>query len=179
MNKETLVTQIQSGNHKVIDEIYLQYKTEFVVYASRFEISDEDVVDIYQDSVIVLYENILSGKLTDFSSSVKTYLFAIGKYKVYNKLKLKNTTEDFSNYEFLLEEENQDDPPVQEENIKKLLTAYQKLGNKCKQVLRLFYYENQTIEEIKNQLDYTSKDVVKSQKSRCIKQLKEILLKLK
>lgn len=177
MNKEVLVKQIQSGSHKAIEDIYIRYKTEFLVYAARFAISDEDALDIYQDSVIVLYENILSGKLVSFSSSIKTYLFAIGKYKIYNKSKSKIATESFSDFQFILEEESEGELPVQEENIKKLLSIYKELGSKCKEVLKLFYYENKTIEDIKNQLGYTSKDVVKSQKSRCLKQLKELMLK--
>jgi|SRR5690554_1004945 len=180
MNRESsLAEQLQYGDRKAIEKVYTLYKAEFLVYASRFSVSEEDAVDIYQDSMVSLYENIRSGKLTSFTSSVKTYLFAIGKYKIYNSLKVKTTTEDLSDYEFLLKEENDDSFLVQEENIEKVKIAYQQLGDKCREVLKLFYYENRSIEEIKDRLDYTSKDVVKSQKSRCIKQLKEILLKIK
>lgn len=180
MNKaERLIQDIQSGNQKTVEEIYTQYKSDFLVYALRFSVSNEDAVDIYQDSVIVLYENILSGKLTDFSSSVKTYLFAIGKYKIYNSLKVKNTTENFEDYEFLLKDETEEILLPEEENIEKIQNAFKQLGSKCREVLKLFYYENQSIEEIKDRLNYTSKDVVKSQKSRCIKQLKELMLKNK
>jgi DNA-directed RNA polymerase specialized sigma subunit len=68
---------------------------------------------------------------------------------------------------------------LKEENIEKVQKGYQELGTRCQEVLKMFYYENLSIEEIKNRLNYTSKDVVKSQKSRCIKQLKEIVLKLR
>lgn len=180
MNKESsLIEQIQSGDQKAIERIYTRFKAEFLVYASRFSINDEDAVDIYQDSVVTLYENILSGKLTSLTSSVKTYLFAIGKYKIYNSLKVKATTADFGDYELLLEEESDEEFLLREKNIENLQQAYRQLGTKCQEVVKLFYYENLSIEEIKDRLDYRSKDVVKSQKSRCIKQIKEILLKLK
>jgi|SRR5690554_6820377 len=180
MNKENrLIEQIQSGDQKSIERIYTQFKTEFLVYSSRFSVSDEDALDIYQDSIIALYENILSGKLTSFTSSLKTYLFAIGKYKIYNSLKVKVIIEDIDDYEFLLKEESDDEFLLREENVKKLQQAYQTLGGKCQKVVKLFYYENLTIEEIKDRLGYASKDVVKSQKSRCIKQIRELLLKLK
>lgn len=178
--EKSLLKQIQSGDHRAIEEVYILYKTDFMAYASRFSVNDEDVVDIYQDSIIVLYENIISGKLVSLTSSVKTYLFAIGKYKIYNSLKIKATTkEGFSDYEFLLKEDNEEDFLLKEENIEKVQKGYQALGTRCQEVLKMFYYENLSIEEIKNRLNYTSKDVVKSQKSRCIKQLKEIVLKLR
>jgi|SRR5690606_16287250 len=179
MNEERLIAQMLSGDQKAIEKIYNRYKTEFLVYASRFSVNGEDAVDIYQDSIVVLYENILSGKLTSLTSSVKTYLFAIGKYKIYNRLKVKTVTADIADYEFLLTEESDEEFILHEENTLKVQQAYRQLGGKCREVLKLFYYENRTIEEIKDRLAYTSKDVVKSQKSRCIKQIKEILLKSK
>jgi len=179
MNRESrLIKQIQSGDHKAIERIYIRFKADFLDFSSRFSISEEDAVDIYQDSIVVLYENILSGKLTSLTSSVKTYLFAIGKYKIYNSLKVKPTV-DIDDYEYILEEEDSEELLLQEQNIEKLRRAYRQLGSRCQEVIKLFYYENQTIEKIKERLDYTSKDVVKSQKSRCIKQIREILLKLK
>jgi len=176
MNKESkLIEQLRSGDQELLVKIYAEYKIEFLAYTSRFSISDEDAVDIYQDSMIVLYENILSGKLTTLTSSVKTYLFAIGKYKIYNTLKVKVSLVDFEDYEFLLAEDNEEFL-LREKNIEQLQKAYLQLGCKCKEVIKLFYYENLTIKEIKNRLAYTSKDVVKTQKSRCIKQIKDILL---
>src|SRR5690606_35641441 len=176
MNRESrLIEQIQSGDQKAIERIYIRFKADFLNFSARFSISEEDAVDIYQDSIVVLYENILSGKLTSLTSSVKTYLFAIGKYKIYNSLKFKPIIEDIDDYEYTLKEEDNEEFLLQEQNIEKLRPAYRQLGSRCQMVIKLFYYENQTIEEIKERLDYTSKDVVKSQKSRCIKQIRELL----
>ena len=54
-----------------------------------------------------------------------------------------------------------------------LQKAFVTLGKKCKEVLSLFYYRGYTIDEICTRLNYDNKNVVKSQKSRCIKQLKD------
>lgn len=180
MNREKrLIEKIKSGDQKTIEKVYTRYKAEFLAYALRLSVSAEEAADIYQDSVIVLYENIVSGKLNSLTSSLKTYLFAIGKYKIYNSLKIKVITKDFVDYEFLLKEESEEEFSLREENIEKIQKAYRELGSRCQEVLKMFYYENRSIEEIKNRLKYASKDVAKSQKSRCIKQLKNILLKLK
>lgn len=180
MNKENrLIKQIKSGDQQAIEKIYNLYKREFLVYSSRFSVSDDDAIDIYQDSIVVLYENILSGKLTSLTSSLKTYLFAIGKYKIYNSLKIKANIMDLDEYKHVLEEESDEEFLLREENIKRQQQAYQQLGGKCQKIIKSFYYENLSIEEIKTRLGYASKDVVKSQKSRCIKQIREIILKLK
>jgi len=51
--------------------------------------------------------------------------------------------------------------------------AMNALGSKCKDIITLFYLRGFNIEEITEYLGYSSKDVVKSQKSRCLKTLKE------
>src|SRR5690606_36626853 len=47
------------------------------------------------------------------------------------------------------------------------------LGKKCQELLTLFYYRGYTIKDIIETSDYTSENVVKSAKSRCMKTLKE------
>src|SRR5690554_232702 len=171
-----LIKLIKTGDKTSLESVYTLYKKEFLLYSNRFSLSHEDALDIYQDTIIALYNNIMSGKLKMLSCSLKTYLFTIGKYQIYNRLKAKTILEDMADYEFLLPEESEEAFLLREENITALQKAYKGLGGKCQEVLRLFYYQNYSLEEIKNNLDYTSKDVVKSQKSRCLKQLKEILL---
>jgi RNA polymerase sigma factor (sigma-70 family) len=176
MNKENkLIKHIKSGDKTALEAVYTRFRKEFLLYTTRFPVSDEDALDIYQDAVVVLYENIISGKLNTLSSSLKTYLFSIGKYQLYNRLKLKIATEDIANFEFILKEEKQEEFLMAEENIAKLQRAYNELGEQCQKVLKLFYHDNLTLEDIMVNLNYNSKDVVKSQKSRCLKQLKEIL----
>ena len=56
-----------------------------------------------------------------------------------------------------------------------LKIAYEKLGEQCQKILSLFYFENKKLEEIQSILNYENKDVLKSQKSRCISHLKKSL----
>lgn len=179
MNKENkLIKHIKSGDKTALEAVYTRYRKEFLLYTSRFSVSDEDALDIYQDAVVVLYENIISGKLNTLSSSLKTYLFSIGKYQLYNRLKVKVSIEDITEFELILKEEKKEDLLMTEENINKLQGAYNDLGEQCQKVLKLFYHDNLSLDEIMKNLNYNSKDVVKSQKSRCLKQLKEIMLKM-
>ncbi|WP_254097249.1 RNA polymerase sigma factor [Aquimarina sp. Aq107] len=50
---------------------------------------------------------------------------------------------------------------------------FKNLGKRCQEMLTLFYYRGLTIDEITESLGYENKNVVKSQKSRCLKSLKE------
>lgn len=63
------------------------------------------------------------------------------------------------------------------EQVQQLGIVFKKLGEQCQKVLRLFYYEEKKLDEIQQLLSYSSKDVLKAQKSRCLKQLKELIQK--
>lgn len=177
MNKDLqLIALIKNGDKKTLDGVYLRYKNEFLLFSRRFSLPEEDIKDIYQDSVVALYENICNGKLDQLEGTLKTYLFAIGKYKIYNKTAHNNKVAHTEELEWEPSEEMEMIAvEVNNERQMKLQLAYRQLGKKCKEVLGLFYYEGLKLDEIKSRLNYTSKDVLKSQKSRCLKQLKKLV----
>lgn len=64
MNKEErLIQRIRNGNKKDLGKVYTIHKPQFVDFAKKYTKEEDMILDIYQDSVIILYENILSGKL--------------------------------------------------------------------------------------------------------------------
>jgi len=178
MHRDTfLFEELKKGSNKALSSIYKMYKSDFIRYARKFNLSDEEVVDVYQDAILALRENVVTGKLNILNSTLKTYFFSIGKYMIYDCLRKKNNI-DFKELKELevnykSEEFNFLFTKELSEKQKKLSIAFQKLGDKCKRLLTLFYYQEYTLEEIVNELNYKTKDVVKSQKSRCLKTLKD------
>lgn len=176
MNEGKLINRLKKGDEKALEEIYTEYKSDFFAFAKRFKANNDDVYDSYQDATIILYEHALNGKIDDLKSSVKTYLFGIGKFVLIGKLKKGNKSvfgkDDTYDFDTTLEDINNDDE-ILTNRQKRLKLEIEKLGKKCKEVLELFYYRGYTIEDITNYLEYDNKNVVKSQKSRCLKQLKD------
>ena len=174
MNKEREWIQcLQDGNTTILHEIYLEYKAGFLGFAKRYPIDTGVALDIYHDSVIALYENIVQGKLNELKSSIKTYLYAIGKYKIFAYLRSPKQEE--LRGEELMEQINLFEIDTAEERLQLLRRSYLQLGPKCQQMLHLFYYKGLKLEGIQREMSYESKDTVKSQKSRCLKQLKKII----
>ena len=88
MVEKSLIHKIKDNGASEVEAVYRDYRDEFRSWALRsFNCSNEDVQDVYQQVIIVLYENVLSGKLTQLSSNIKTYLFAIGKNKFYELMR--------------------------------------------------------------------------------------------
>ncbi len=172
-----VVDKLKEEDFKVLDEVYLTYKKEFFLFAKTFSIAEEDIPDIYQETIISLYENIQTKKLEYLTSSLKTYLFATGKFKIYKQLSKNKSLNHEGNIIHISEEMQVFEAEVEEERQHLLKSGWRQLGVKCQKILELYYYNGKTLDEIQNELDYTSKDVLKSQKSRCLKQLKELVKK--
>ena len=175
MNKlNNLIDLLKKNDEKAIRDFYNENKNGFILFAKRYNLDQDDIVDVYQDAIIALIENAKKGKIDNLQSSLSTYLFGIGKFMIFQKLKKEKKTfltDDFLNMEYLDEDYDEEENNLQ---IKLLQKAMQKLGEQCKKVLLHFYYEEKKLDEIQESLGYSSKDVLKSQKSRCLKQLKEL-----
>jgi RNA polymerase sigma-70 factor (ECF subfamily) len=168
---------LRSGSDFVLKRIYEENRSKFLNYAKRFSISDEDVLDVYQDSYVIFYNNVMSGKLKNLNSSVSTYLFAIGKNLIFDKMRRENKKVQYKVVDF-----EPDEVDVYNLNFsgvetndrqKKLFEHFSDLGTKCQEILSFFYYEGLTISEIMEVGGYNSENVVKATKSRCLKTLKD------
>ncbi len=95
-----------------------------------------------------------------------------------NKLKYNQRFKDHPDeFDRLINETHfENDIIVNEKN--QFVTAHlEKLGEPCHSILKLFYYDSFSMESIAVKLDYKNTDVVKSQKLRCIKELRKALVK--
>lgn len=174
---DDLTTQIKNDDHQAIQKIYEDNRKGFILFASRYDIEKEDILDVYQDAIIVLIENIKKGKAEDLKSTLNTYLFSIGKFMIFQRMKKKGRvvrSEDWEKVEF---EDYFSDESEKNDQTKLLQEGLKKLGDQCRHLLSLFYYEEKKLEEIQYLLGYSSKNVLKTQKSRCLKQLKDLTRK--
>ncbi|KAA1247514.1 RNA polymerase sigma factor [Aquimarina sp. RZ0] len=175
--KEELLT-LKKSHNQALEKIYNEYRSSFLQFAKKYELDHDSVIDVYQDAFIALREHAIQGKLDNIKSSVKTYLFSIGKYMIYDLLRKQKKTipyehsvefKETADEEFFFEE------PELTSKQQLLRQYFKNLGKRCQEMLTLFYYRGLTIDEITESLGYENKNVVKSQKSRCLKSLKELI----
>ncbi len=177
----TLFNALKKGSEIAFKKVYQDNRLLFLNFARKYGLKDEDILDMYQDAYIVFYENIGNGKLKELKSSISTYLIGIGKYKIMDKLrkdKKKITSEAMLKNEQQIDSEIKSfDLSSEESNPQQLLLLkhFDLLGEKCKAILTLFYYKQYSIKEIMIACAYSNENVVKSQKSRCLKTLKEAI----
>ena len=167
---------LKQANPKAIEEVYKTHRKAFIYFGNKYGLSEDELLDIYQDAIIAFIENLRKGHLENIQVEVKTYLFSIGKYLIFSKLKNKNS--DHLLVEHLPDEiiwEELDDE--KEQLLLEISAGLKQLGEQCYKILTMFYYEEKKLDEIQKILNYEQKDVLKSQKSRCLNHLKKILKK--
>jgi len=57
-----------------------------------------------------------------------------------------------------------------------VMTIVEQLGDACKKILVLFYYENLSMKEILEKTDYETEQVVRNKKYKCLKQLEQMIV---
>ncbi len=182
MSDENIIAAIRKGDENKLMAIYRAYRNDFIYWSMRHFSCSEDVAkDVFQVAITIFYENIVSGKLVKLSSSVKTYLFAIGKNKLHENnvakerdLRIQNHVEHTIRDGFRLEafgDENQEEKEAMYDQLENALTE---LGEPCRTVLEMYYYRDMGIEDIAKSMQYKSTDSAKTQKYKCLTRLKKI-----
>jgi RNA polymerase sigma factor (sigma-70 family) len=175
MFDQSIITEIKNGRQEKLTQIYRAHRDEFISWAGRnFQCGEEIAKDIFQMSMVIFYENIISGKLASLHSSVKTYLFAIGKNKIMEH-QLSNKRQQTIQEHFIREPLLEDYSEEKEETIRRVEGALVELGEPCKSLLELYYYRSYSIEQIAFTLNYKSNDSAKTQKYKCLTRLKKLM----
>lgn len=134
----------------------------------------EEAQDVFQDAIIVLYEKT---KISDFklTCALKTYIYSIVRnlwLKALSKKKIKVSITDYEKfYNIPIEEE----PEENKDKMSEVNAALKLLGDKCRQLLVSFYFEKKKMQLIAEELGYEKAVNAKSQKYKCMQQLKKLL----
>ena len=150
----------------------------------------DDKKDIFQESFLTFWENILAGKLyvergqlfgkggKPFKSKLTTYFMSIAKFKYYEWVRKNSSTtnvnvEDVGLKELFLEIYQEEEPDETETKLGIISDCISHMQEHCRQILTLFYYEMKTLDEILKQLHYINKDSLKNAKCRCVNSLQD------
>ncbi|CAA6830222.1 MAG: RNA polymerase sigma-70 factor, ECF subfamily, putative [uncultured Aureispira sp.] len=181
-----ILEAIKRGDPKVLEKLYDDNRQPFLVWAAQtYQCETEDAVGIYQKAYTILYLNVRNGKLTSLTSTIKTYLFSIGKNLFREKFRDKHNRlvnlDDVSNSSIV---ENQLDNNIfdtykdehQKELVRHLLNE---IGNPCKKLLNLMFIQGYSAEAVVHEMGYSDERVVRKRKSLCLKKLREMVAEKK
>ena len=139
--------------------------------------SADDAADIFQEVIIAFMNLVRQGKFRG-DSSIRTFLYALNRNLWLNELKKRGRSFHREvNYEKMNEQEEASAGNLLEnrEMNGQLMKVLETLGDHCKKILVLYYYENQSMKEILAALHYENEQVVRNKKYKCLKKLEELI----
>ncbi|MCQ2369458.1 MAG: sigma-70 family RNA polymerase sigma factor [Paludibacteraceae bacterium] len=159
-------------------KLYDLYRYRFISYIQHqfSTLTAEDVEDIYNESILVVWENVGRGKLTsgNIRSSILTYIIGVGSLKAKHLLSERKDTQFVelkdTDYEFGAELVDYGESPVRQA-VREIL---EKLDTRCRNLLDLFYTFGYEMATIAAKLGMPNADTAKAQKYKCMKRFEEL-----
>lgn len=179
MDSHSLIERIRSKDSELgLKEVYNKYRNEFVLWAVRHHsCTMEEAKDVFQQTMIIFYENIIYQKVTDIKTQVKTYIFGIGKNKIHELVR--NKTKQGSQFKDQLyvssEYYYQQADDSYEDQLQVVETCLDQLGDPCRRILAQYYYDKKTMLQISESLGYKNSETVKNLKYKCLQRLRQIV----
>jgi len=173
-----VIERIKSGDDRELAQIYTDYRSEFISWITKnYHCNVEEAKDVYQFSIMTFYENIINNKLVDLKSSVKTYLFAIGKNKILEKRKHDSRFDSIHLEGSTVDEISASEEAMEKESSLQMVEqCLEQLGDPCKSLLELYYYNKMSMEEITETLNYKNAATAKNLKYKCLNRLRKLYM---
>ena len=169
-----LLEGLRKADSAAFREVYVLHFNMIKYFILKNNGREEDANDIFQEAMVVLFQQLKEGKF-ELKSSLKTWIYAVCRHKWLKHLEKQKRNvrlTDFEQADEIVLPENLDTG----ENSKSLRKSLEQLDMQCKKLLLLYYYFKKSMEEIAADLNYTNADNAKSQKYKCLQKLKAIHL---
>jgi RNA polymerase sigma factor (sigma-70 family) len=174
---EDIIVGIRQHKRDVLEYVYSHYYETikwFIVKGRYF--NEEDVKDIFQDAMVVVFQNTLKQEF-HLDYSFKTYFFAIIKNMVYLRLHVMSKNELINDFKFdELPDEGGDLPVIADILWDKELILEMKRGlfwkkfstlpDDCRRILSMFF-DNVPLLKIAEVMGHKSENYAKKRKFMC------------
>jgi len=138
--------------------------------------NDDDAKDIFQESIIVLYNKVKKGDF-ELNSKLKTFIYSVCRRLWLKRLnqKSRNVAGELLDLEsFESVEEDLSYHEEKDAQFRQMEKALVLLGEPCKTIIEDYYIQNRSMQDISEKFGYTNADNAKTQKYKCLQRLKKL-----
>ncbi len=169
-----------SGND--IRSLDAQHRKPFLRWVKRrFGISEADAQDVYQDSVIAFAQREAENDDSELECQPSTFLYAIGRNQTLKLIRSRKDQDsgsaDLDTADGLFELPDVESLFDMEHARTVVREGLAKLTERQREVLRLYYYEERSMQEIATIMGYNNADVAKKMKYEGLKKLSTVIMR--
>ena len=136
----------------------------------------DDADDMLQEALVILWERVRDGR---FEHTARLSTFVVGTVKNLWLRRLARARREFPDEGSMEMASDPDttalDSLIDRERATAVRDALERLGEPCRSILLLFYWDQASMEEIAQRLGFANSDTVKARKYQCKKSLQRIL----
>jgi RNA polymerase sigma factor (sigma-70 family) len=141
----------------------------------------DDAYDVFQDAILVFTDYVKTDRYRR-KSSISTFLMGIVRNTWHNRLRRKGYSEGYvAEMKQILEGAEEPSPDVpdafwlDQELEKAIVFMLAKLGEKCREILRMRFWDGFKMEKIAVLMQYKTSQIAKNKHFRCIEELRTLL----
>jgi RNA polymerase sigma factor (sigma-70 family) len=170
-----VVLGILNNSEEAINKLYTGYYPMVLQFILNNNGDEDDAKDVYQETIIVLYNKIKTGNF-ELSSKLKTYIYSVSRRIWLKKLALQSKkTSNIADFEdVLMVEEDMEQHEQRDLQFVQMKSALESLGEPCKTIIQDFYIQGLSMQDICEKFGYTNTDNAKTQKYKCLQRLKKL-----
>ncbi len=174
-NEQVLLKGLAQDDTKAVETIYKNNFTMVQSFVLNNNGTYDDARDIFQEAMIVLYENAKSDSFV-LTCQIKTYVYSICRRLWLKRLQQLNK---FSVHVDKFEDTVQVEEDIENQEKRNADFAIMErslgsLGEPCRSILEAYYLQKKDMSEIANAFGYTNADNAKNQKYKCLMRLKKL-----
>ena len=171
-----ILDEIRKGNESALVKLYEMNAKPVAAFVVRNGGTQDDADDMLQESLVVLWERVRSGRY-EHTAKISTFIFATVKNMWLRKLaRLRHEAPaEVEEMTGRIESASALDIMIESEEAKLVQEALVRLGEPCRTLLILFYWEEQSMEDIAIALKFANAETAKSKKYQCKKALHKLL----
>ena len=170
-----IILGILNDSKGVLDKLYEAYFPMILQLVIMNSGSDDDAKDVFQESVIVLYNKVKKGNFV-LNSKLKTFIYSVCRRLWLKRLSQKSrVTGNIIDFEEVLSvEEDIEQHEERDKQFDIMELALGRLGEPCKTIIEDFYMNSKSMQDICEKFGYTNADNAKNQKYKCLQRLKRL-----
>jgi RNA polymerase sigma factor (sigma-70 family) len=174
-----ILDQIRNGEEEALVRLYKMNERQIQSFVIKNSGTHDDAKDLLQEAIVILWERVHTGRY-EHTAKVSTFIYATVRNLWLRRLArarrerpldadLDSTPDEVSSAL---------DKMIETEEAATVAAALDKLGDPCRRLLLLFYWEELSMEQIAGQMGFANADTAKSKKYMCKKELQKLLTHL-
>ena len=170
------IAAFKANEEAVLQKVYVEMYPRVRTYVLKNSGSEQQAKDVFQEAFITCWKHVREERFV--KGNLQGYLYSIARNKWIDYLRspaFKRASSNSLSHLQVVGEEESDPEAAQDLADKRLAvqTAMTQLGGNCRRLLRLFYFEKKSMEQIAEAMGIAANSA-RNQKYRCMEKLRAI-----